>query len=172
MLSVQGEKDKLNKAIILRQVWLDTPCSVGSYIHLVGNFDRYGQCIVDNAQNLFILHPDYLISATAIGDSFTCTRKAVLGDRVKATTDANQATLYGHLLHEIFQEALKANKWDNDWMASTIERTATRNLEKLFELNIEHSMALDQLTARVADLQAWAKVFIAAEPKVRVFVRL
>ena len=156
----------LKKAIILRQAWLDTPCSVGNCVHLVGDFDGYGQCTVDNTQNLLILHPDHLISATVVGDSFTCTRKAVLGDRVKATSDANQATLYGHMLHEIFQEALRVNRWDNEWMASTIERIATRNLEGLFELNIEQSMALDQLMARVVDLQAWAEIFVAAEPKV------
>ena len=169
MLSVQAETTKLNKVIGLRQAWLDTPCSLGSYVHVVGDFDRYGQCTVDNTQNLLILHPDHLVSATVVGDSFTCTRKAVLGDRVKATSDANQATLYGHMLHEIFQEALRANRWDDEWMASVIERIATRNLEGLFELNIEHSIALDQLKARVVDLQAWAETFIAAEPKVSVF---
>lgn len=135
---------------------------------MVGEFDRYGQCTVDNSQNLLILHPDHLISATVVGDSFTCTRKAVLGDRVKATSDGNQATLYGHLIHEIFQEALKANRWDDEWMVSTIERIANRHLEGLFELNIELSIALDQLKARISDLQVWAEIFVTAEPRVRV----
>ena len=166
MLSVQSETTKLSKAIILRQAWIDSPCATGSYVHVIGDFDRYGQCVVDNTQNLLILHPDHLISATAVGDSFTCTRKAVLGDRVKATSDANQGTLYGHMLHEIFQEALKANRWDDEWMTSAIGRVVTHHLEGLFELNIEHALALDQLKARVVDLQEWAEVFIAAAPKV------
>ncbi len=122
---------------------------------------------MDNSQNLLILHPDHLISATVVGDSFTCTRKAILGDRVKATSDGNQATLYGHIIHEIFQEALKAHRWDDVWMVSAIEKIATRHLEGLFELNIELSIALDQLKAKVNDLQVWAEIFIAAEPKVR-----
>lgn len=166
MLSVQGETVKVTRVIILRQAWIDSPCVTGSYVHVVGDFDKYGQCIVDNTQNLLILHPDHLISATVVGDSFTCMRKAVLGDRVKATSDASQGTLYGHMLHEIFQEALRVNRWDEEWMASTIERIATHHLEGLFELNIEHAVAIDQLKARVVDLQAWAKIFIAAKPKV------
>lgn len=163
---MQSEATKLSKAIMLRQAWVDTPCLPNSYVHVIGEFDRLGQCIVDNAQNLLILHPDHLVSATVIGDSFTCTRKAVLEARVKATSDANQATLYGHLLHEIFQEALKANKWDNAYMTSLIEVIATRNLESLFELQIELPIAIEQLRARAVDLQAWAAIFVAAKPNV------
>ena len=169
MLSVQGETTKLSKAIILRQAWIDTICDIGSFVHLVGGFDQYGQCIVDNIQNLLILHPDHLISATVVGDSFTCTRKAVLQDRVKTTSDANQATTYGHMLHEIFQASLRANRWDEEWMTSTIEKVATQHLEDLFEINIEHAMAVDQLKVRIVDLQAWAETFIAAKPTVCVF---
>lgn len=167
---MQSEGTKLSKVIILRQAWTDTPCLPDSYVHLIGDFDRLGQCIVDNNQNLLILHPDHLISSTVVGDSFTCTRKAVLEARVKASSDANQATLYGHLLHEIFQDALKTNKWDNEFMTSLIETIATRNLESLFELQIELPIAIEQLRARVVDLQAWAEVYVAAKPKVWFFL--
>ena len=166
---MQSEATKLSKVIILRQAWIDTPCLPDSYVHLIGDFDRLGQCVVDNTQNLLILHPDQLISSTAIGDSFTCTRKAVLEARVKATSDANQATLYGHLLHEIFQEALKANKWDDGFMISLIESIATQNLESLFELQIELPIAIEQLRARAVDLQAWADIYVAAKPKARLY---
>lgn len=163
---MQSEETKLGKAIFLRQAWLETPCHPESYVHLIGDFDRLGQCVVDNTQNLLILHPDHLISSTVVGDSFTCTRKAVLEARVKATSDANQATLYGHLLHEIFQEALRANKWDDGFMTSLIERIATRSLESLFELQIELPIAIEQLRARAVDLQTWAEIYVAAKPRV------
>ncbi len=166
---MQSEGTKLSKAIILRQAWIDTPCLPESYVHIIGDFDHLGQCIVDNSQNLLILHPDHLISSTVVGDSFTCTRKAVLEARVKAASDANQATLYGHLLHEIFQEALKANKWDDDFMTSLIETIATRSLESLFELQIELPIAVEQLRARAVDLQAWAEIYVAPKPKVQLF---
>ena len=151
---------------MLRQAWIDSPCSPGSFVHVIGDFDRFGQCIIDNTQNLLILHPDHLISSTVVGDSFTCTRKAVLQDRVKATSDANQGTIYGHLLHEIFQEALRANRWDNEFLDTTIENFAPQYLENLFEIQIELVTAIEHLKARVGDLQAWAEIFISARPKV------
>lgn len=158
--------------MVLRQRWIDASYTVGSYVHVIGKFDRYGQCIIDNEQNLLILHPDHLISATVVGDSFTCIRKAVLQDRVKATNESNQAMIYGHMLHEIFQEAMRANRWDDHFMANLIETMATRYLENLFEIQLGHSMAVDQLKARAADLQAWAEIFVSAKPKVSLLFRL
>ena len=166
VLCVQCEQTKSFRVVLLRQLWADTPCSPGACVHVVGEFDHRGQCIIDNAQNLLILHPDHLISATVVGDSFTCIRKAVLQDRVKATSEANQSIVYGHILHEIFQEALRANQWDDDFMTELIQRVATKHLEALFEVNIEHPIAVEQLKARAVDLQAWAEIFVAAKPKV------
>ena len=166
MLAVRSEQSKLSKAIILRQAWVDSPCFPDSFVHVVGDFDRYGQCIIDNTQNLLVLHPDHLISSTVVGDSFTCTRKAVLQDRVKATSDANQGIVYGHMLHEIFQEAMRANRWDDEFMIVTIETLAAQYLETLFEIQVELVTAVEHLKTRVADLQAWAETFISARPKV------
>ena len=163
---MQCERTKTSKVILLRQAWIESPCTPGSYIHVVGDFDRLGQCIIDNTNNLLVLHPDHLISSTVVGDSFTCIRKAVLQDRVKATSDPNQATVYGHMLHEIFQEAMRANQWDDNFMTTLIETIATRYLETLYEINVQHITAVEQLKARAADLQAWAHIFVSAKPKV------
>ncbi|KAL8736187.1 MAG: hypothetical protein Q9166_000342 [cf. Caloplaca sp. 2 TL-2023] len=165
VLLVQPEKTKMNKAIVLRQSWVRSPCSPDSYVHLIGQFDNLGQCIVDDHQNMLILHPDHLVSATVVGDSFSCTRRAVLQDRVKATNDANEAQVYGHILHEIFQEALKANKWDDEWLHNTIEAIASRYLESFFEINLDPLRAIDQLKSKSVALQAWAQVFVSAKPK-------
>lgn len=90
----------------------------------------------------------------------------MLQDRVKATSDANQSTIYGHMLHEIFQEAMRANRWDDEFMATTIETLATQYLETLFEVQIEHAVAVEQLKARANELQGWAEIFVSAKPKV------
>lgn len=166
MLLVQNEKTKLNKAITLRGYWFDSPCTPGTYVHLIGGFDQHGQCIVDDSRNLIIIHPDHLISATVVADSFSCTRRAVLQDRVKATSQISEPTVYGSMLHEIFQEAMKANSWDTERLTLIIERVARRYLESLFELNIAFERALDHLKSKAVDIQAWAEVFVTSKPKV------
>lgn len=166
MLLVQNEKLKSTKVIILRGFWFDSPCAQGSYVHLVGEFDRHGQCIVDNAHNLLILHPDHLISATVVADSFSCPRRSVLQDRIKTTSQLSESTVYGSMLHEIFQGAMIANKWDTEWLKITIEKTATRYLESLYEMNVSIDSAVDHLLGKVVELQSWASIFIARRPKV------
>lgn len=114
---------------------------------------------------MLILHPDHLVSATVVGDSFSCTRRAVLQDRVKATNKSSESQVNGHILHEIFQEAMKVNRWDDEWLHQTIEIVASRYLESFFEINVDPIRAIDQLKSKAAALQLWAGIFVSAKPK-------
>ena len=168
---VQEEKSKTSKVIILRQSWIHSQCSPGSFVHVVGTFGKTGQCIVDDVKNFIVLHPDHLISATVVGDSFSCTRRAVLQDRIKATSDSNEAQIYGHVLHEIFQEAMQANRWDDTWLHRCIEKVASRYLESFFEINLDPLKAVEQLKSKAVALQSWAEVFVAARPRAEAVVK-
>src|ERR1700761_38697 len=121
---------------MLRQSWFETPATVGSYVHVTGSFDAIGQCVIDNSHNILILHPDHLISATVVADSFGCVRRAVLQDRVKATGEANAPMMYGHILHELFQEALKANEWDDLAFDKLITAILPRHYETMVEIGL------------------------------------
>ncbi|KAL8957248.1 MAG: hypothetical protein Q9193_005430 [Seirophora villosa] len=165
VLVVQGETTKVLKAITLRQSWVQSECVPETFVHLVGKFDAAGQCTVDDHRNLLILHPDHLVSATVVGDSFSCIRRAVLQDRVKATNDANESQVYGHILHEIFQEAMKANRWDDAWLHKSIEGVASRYLESFFEINVDPIRAVEQLKTKSIALQSWAQTFVSARAK-------
>ncbi len=70
ILVVQADKTNTIKMVHLRGDWYDTPASVKSFVHIIGNFESTGQCVIDNAQNMLILHPDQLISSTVVADSF------------------------------------------------------------------------------------------------------
>ena len=164
ILSVKDEKTHMLKLISLRQSWYDSRCTKGSYIHLIGEFDRTGQCAVDDADNMIILHPDHLISATVVADSFTCTRRAVLQDRVKATGSAEKQQVYGSILHEVFGEALKANNWRLEQLQSIIERIVTNDVESLYEINVSVEQAIDHLMSKTPDLLAWASIFVTSTP--------
>ncbi|KAK5013370.1 DNA replication endonuclease-helicase Dna2, partial [Cryomyces antarcticus] len=114
---------------------------------------------------MLIVHPDHLISATVVADSFECTRRAVLQDRVKATSKANAPQVYGHILHEVFQGALKANRWDGEWLEKLIETTVTKFIESIYELGHSDTVeALGHLKSKMPELEAWARVFVRATP--------
>ena len=119
---------------------------------------------------MIILHPDYLISATVVADSFSCTRRAVLQDRIKATGDSAEPQIYGSMLHEVFQEAIGANRWDDESLARSIELIATRYLEKLFEIGVEVPKAVDHMKSKVVEMQAWAEIHVGTKPKVNILL--
>ncbi|KAI9782713.1 MAG: Tripartite DNA replication factor [Geoglossum umbratile] len=165
VLRVRDEKAKTDRVVILRQSWFDTPCTPGSFIHLIGDFTHDGQCIIDDAHNMLILHPDHLISATVVADSFTCPRRAVLQDRVKATGESSPPVVFGHILHEVFQEAMAANKWDSEALRGLIERVVSRHMEDIYNIQMEAMDAISYLTSRMPAVQAWAELFVVPNPQ-------
>jgi DNA replication ATP-dependent helicase Dna2 len=115
---------------------------------------------------MLILHPDHLVSATVVADSFSCLRRAVLQDRIKATSKANAPMLYGTLLHELFQEALRCNRWDTEFLLSTIDNILPSKFETILEINQTCEQVKEHMGSKLPELQAWAELFVRAEPRV------
>ena len=137
ILLVQAERTNAVKTVHLRNDWYDeTEASPKAYVHIIGNFESSGRCIIDNNHNTLILHPDQLVSSTVVADSFTCARRAVLQDRVKATSESTPPLVYGTILHEIFQEALMANNWGMGFLESVINKTLQTHIEDLYVIKV------------------------------------
>ena len=167
---VEEDGSNLPKAITLRQSWYTTPCTSGSFVHVIGEFIA-GQCRIDDNNNMLILHPDHLISATVVADSFSCMRRAVLQDRVKATSGTNISALYGTILHELFQEVLQAARWDMEWLVQTLERIIPKFYESILDLgsaSIPLSRFKEALKEKLPMLQGWMERFVRATPEVRI----
>ncbi|OGE48202.1 hypothetical protein PENARI_c031G03285 [Penicillium arizonense] len=165
VLLVEEEKRRDRKVIFLRETWFDTPCTKDSYIHLVGDFNATGQCIVDNSNNMVILHPDHLISATVVADSVECQRRAVLQDRVKVIAALERPQAFGVFFHEIFQEALKLNQWDMDSMKSLAETVMGRHVEDLYSIQMSIPEAVEYLMSKMPGVLAWADAFLHLKPQ-------
>jgi DNA replication ATP-dependent helicase Dna2 len=153
------------RIVNLRDDWIHTPVTVKSYVHVIGDFIG-NQCIIDDTHNMLILHPDQLISSTVVADSFGCMRRAVLQDRVKATSESSAPLVYGTILHEIFQAAMVANRWDSDWLNELIATVAKRHLEDLYTIRVEIPQAVEYLKNKMGALQDWAELFVSSQPKV------
>ena len=115
---------------------------------------------------MLILHPDHLISATVVADSFGCMRRAVLQDRIKATSGASAPSLYGTMLHQLFQLALSANRWDEEFLHRTVEELIPKHFETIVELNLDVARVTEHMRSKLPELQSWAGVFVKARPGV------
>ncbi|KAM3450232.1 hypothetical protein MY3296_006235 [Beauveria thailandica] len=164
ILLIMADNSKITRQVHLRGAWYDTPAHTKSYVHVIGKFTVKGQCIVDDAQNLLILHPDQLVSATVVADSFGCMRRAVLQDRVKATSEASAPLVYGTMLHEIFQDALLANRWDLPFLAQLIDKISEKHIEELYTIKVGLPSAREHLQSKMMELSYWAKSFVSPQP--------
>lgn len=165
ILLVQAERTHKTKTIHLRGDWVDTPAHAKSFVHIIGEFEPSGRCIIDNSQNILVLHPDQLVSATVVADSFSCMRRAVLQDRVKATSEASAPLVYGTLLHEVFQEALLANKWDQSSLNEVIERTMKKHVQDLYTIRVNFTDAREHMASKMPEVRGWAERFISSYPR-------
>nr|XP_036587856.1 DNA replication ATP-dependent helicase Dna2 [Colletotrichum truncatum]KAF6798997.1 DNA replication ATP-dependent helicase Dna2 [Colletotrichum truncatum] len=165
ILIVQADNSKNMKTIHLRDDWYETPAHAKAYVHVIGTFSASGQCIINDSQNILVLHPDQLISATVVADSFSCMRRAVLQDRVKATSEATAPLVYGTMLHEIFQEALMANTWDLRFLSTIIDKVIEKHVEDLYKIKVSKSIAREHLQSKMTELSSWATAFVASQPK-------
>jgi DNA replication ATP-dependent helicase Dna2 len=93
-------------------------------------------------------------------------RRAVLQDRVKAASEATAPLVYGTLLHEIFQEALLANKWDLPFLTKTIDRITEKHVEDLYKIKVGMNMAREHLQSKMPELTYWARAFVSSQPQV------
>ncbi|KAK4099418.1 DNA replication factor Dna2 [Parathielavia hyrcaniae] len=171
ILVVQAERTDALKTVHLRGDWYDTQASQKAYVHIIGDFEPSGRCIIDNNHNILILHPDQLISSTVVADSFTCMRRAVLQDRVKATSQATEPLVYGTVLHEVFQEAMMENNWDLGFLGAVISRTLRKHLEDLYVIKVSLEDAQSRVLSKMPELRNWAQAFVAASPKPNAFVQ-
>ena len=165
VLTVHMEKSTTNHIILLRQIWFDTSVADGAYVHIIGTFVD-GVCIVDNAQNMIILHPDHLVSATVVADAFGCIRRAVLQDRVKSTGQASKYVLFGTILHELFQEAMKANVWVPDRLEEMLMTILPRHYERLVEVGHDVNAVREDLIPKLHEMSAWSEKFVRSTPQV------
>ncbi|KIW06674.1 hypothetical protein, variant [Verruconis gallopava] len=165
VLRVDEPRADQTRTILLRQSWFETPATVGSYVHVIGEFDAVGQCIVDNTSNILILHPDHLISATVVADSFGCVRRAVLQDRVKVTSEATPPMMYGHILHELFQEAMKANEWTDDSFEKYMRVILPRHYDTMVEIGLNLNQVHEYLRSKFPEMRAWAELFVCSSPR-------
>jgi DNA replication ATP-dependent helicase Dna2 len=164
-------QDKTNEpcTLHLRDDWIATPVEADNLINVIGIFTNK-TCIIDNLTGMIILHPDTLVSSTHVADSFKCIRRAVLQDHVKATGETTKPLVYGSMIHELFQQAISVMDFSTAHLESIIDTLVIQHIEQLYSINITPTNARADLREKIWLLQAWADVFVVAQPSVYSFM--
>lgn len=98
----------------LYEGWVHTEVAVGDTANVIVPQEQWvpaadGElhCVInDGGGNLFVLHPDMLISGTSIATALRCPRQAMLQER--GVGSPSRAACLGTLMHELTQAAMLA----------------------------------------------------------------
>lgn len=111
---IDSSASKVN--VILREPWIRFKYENGMIIHLVAgeNFpnkrllsaDKDPKTGLEN-DNLLIVYPDVLLSATTLGAAMDCERRAVLSTKLNEPGEYSLPATLGNIIHELIQSLLK-----------------------------------------------------------------
>ncbi|KAH8096830.1 Dna2-domain-containing protein [Cristinia sonorae] len=174
ILTVHAVSEEEIRHVILQDDWVETDIRVGDVINAIGTFvlppsssssSPLHTITITSRQNLLILHPDILITATALSNAPQCRRKPLLSTLVRSSTDITPSLVWGNMLHEVMQMCLRNNSWDEHRVNSEIANVVKRGLGDLLSINIGVEQAEHEVKARANGLKAFSTRYISQMPK-------
>ncbi|KAI8141460.1 DNA replication factor Dna2-domain-containing protein, partial [Fennellomyces sp. T-0311] len=149
----------------LREDWFHTVVQVGDVVHIPIMESSSNDIIIDNSQGYFIIHPDRLISSTAVAESFFCLRKSVLQQKIKSLGDYSEALVHGNLIHRIVQNALRSNDFSHEGLMEEARRVVQSSLEELLAIDQDENTALNILEKTISYIQSFGETYVGSQPK-------
>ncbi|KAH9949710.1 Dna2-domain-containing protein [Amylocystis lapponica] len=166
--------ERQRRCVILRDDWTNADVRVGDVINVIGTFKSsrspsssvvVPSITIDSKANLFIHHPDLLITATSLSSAPQCRRKPLVSNLVRCSMDATPSLVWGNMLHEVMQSCLSAGRWDERWVDEQISEQIAKGLGELMRVNMTVEQAHIEVRARAKGLKRFAEKYIAQEPK-------
>lgn len=158
----------VRKKIYVRDEWLSVTPQPGDVIQVIGDYSgSETEVVVDRSnQNLFILHPDFLVNCTHIAESFYCQRKVTIRDRMRSAADLpNKSMLFGDIIHSLFQTCLSESDFGDKFMKKTLkELVENQFFETLLLIGLKVKDTLDELEERIPQLQNWNSTYFRFDP--------
>ncbi|KAH9923850.1 Dna2-domain-containing protein [Fomitopsis serialis] len=174
VLAVQVIPGEERRCVILQDDWVDTDIRPGDVINVLGDFSAPASTskaapvptITINAhKNLFIHHPDLLITATALSTASQCRRKPLVTSLVRSSVDVTPSLVWGNILHEVMQACLCEGRWDGPWIETQINEVVRKCLGDLMRVNMGIEQAVNEVRLRAQGLRSFADKYMAEEPK-------
>ncbi|KAJ3575988.1 hypothetical protein NP233_g746 [Leucocoprinus birnbaumii] len=163
------------RSVTLQDDWITTDVRLGDIINIIGPFEALAgspstssitlTINITSRANYLVLHPDILITATALSNASQCRRKPLLSGLVRSTSDVTPALVWGNILHEVMQLCMSENRWEQDWVEERIEEIVRKNLVNIVRIEMTVEEATKEVKMRAKGLIAFADKYLGAQPK-------
>lgn len=163
---------KIPQNIIIRDMWLKLDLEIGGVINIVG---KNYKLVDKNSDNLLILNPDILLSATLIGDTINCPRRSALKAKVDQRGNYSMALIVGEIVHIIFQSVLREGNSSTKFMNERLEDILNEYLMTILSINESKETIREQVRNHLPYINTfflqYAKKSPDAAPSVKTYER-
>ncbi|KAI0763927.1 Dna2-domain-containing protein [Trametes elegans] len=170
---------KDSRQIVLRDDWTHSDVRVGDTVNVIGEWtvpevSSHSQptptITVCSKHNLFIHHPDVLLTATSLSNASQCLRKPLLSHMVRSSSDVTPSLIWGNMLHEVMQTCLSTARWDDKFIEKQISEVARQGLGELLRIDMGIDQAIIEVKGKAKGLKMFAEKYIAKTPKPEAFL--
>ncbi|KAI5119550.1 hypothetical protein M0805_008536 [Coniferiporia weirii] len=170
-LNVLSEDGMDRRVVILADDWLETEVHPGDTLNVIGPFSTPSTLstlptiTVSAKQNLIVLHPDTLLTATSVANAPHCARRPLLSLLLRPMSDSTPALVWGSVLHEVMQRCLAGLRWDESHIEALVDDIVQKNLEDLVRIGVGLDEAKTEVRKRAGGLRSFGERFIGKTPK-------
>ncbi|TFK37115.1 DNA replication factor Dna2-domain-containing protein [Crucibulum laeve] len=172
-LLVKLDPGEERRQVLLYDDWFQTDARIGDTINVLGTFSVLSPSSssvaltisITSQSNFIILHPDFLLTATALSNAPQCRRKPLLSALIRSSSDITPALVWGNMLHEVMEMCLREQRWEEAWVGERIDGVIERGLSELVKLNITVENAKQEVIKRASGLKAFAERYLSDKPK-------
>ncbi|KAI0794807.1 DNA replication factor Dna2-domain-containing protein, partial [Abortiporus biennis] len=180
LLTVQTLPRNETRLVVLQDDWVRTDVRVGDILNVIGTFCESNNLpsssstppipavTITSKDNLLIVHPDILITATALSNAPQCLRKPLLSSLVRSTSSSSDITpslVWGNILHEVMQTCMVEETWDDRFIEDKIEDAVRRALSELLRIGIGVEQAVREVQERARGLKGFRQKYVSRMPK-------
>ncbi|KAI0674044.1 Dna2-domain-containing protein [Trametes maxima] len=179
VLSVNSVSSRDSRQVILRDDWTHADVQVGDTINVIGEWislppphssSSVTTVTICSKYNLFIHHPDVLLTATSLSNASQCLRKPLLSGMVRSSSDVTPSLIWGNMLHEVMQTCLSTARWDDKFVDKQIAEVAQRGLGELLRIDMAADQAVIEVKGKAKGLKMFAEKYISPSPKPDAFL--
>ena len=159
--------------VYLRGEWYHTHLQNGDIIHicsLSGQFRTDVEALPlllhtvfptgsDQDDLMLIVHPDMLLTPTVISETVSCSRRAVLKNRLGSTGLTTRAPLFGTMRHQLFEATMKEKEFHIEFIRKQVSEIVRDNAEGLLACDISPHEAELELIKFAPQLQLFASQY-------------
>jgi DNA replication ATP-dependent helicase Dna2 len=142
---------------------------IGDIIHVIAPHvypKAIQELMLEDAQGLLIVKPDYLVPTSLLAESFTCIRRPIVDTRARKPDESTIPLVHGTILHELFQLSLRNNDFSTEGMEARIEDLIQAHLNDLCLVNETMETAREAFSQWISSCQEWARRYLRSTPSV------